>query len=32
VAGMARYGINRKGMLGVPLPTLRKLARISHSR
>jgi 3-methyladenine DNA glycosylase AlkD len=27
VARMARYGINRKGMLGVPLPTLRKLAR-----
>ena len=27
VDGMARYGINRKGTLGVPLPTLRKLAR-----
>jgi 3-methyladenine DNA glycosylase AlkD len=27
VAGMARYGINRKGTLGIPLPTLRKLAR-----
>ena len=27
VAGMARCGINREGMLGVPLPMLRKLAR-----
>jgi 3-methyladenine DNA glycosylase AlkD len=27
VAGMARYGINRKGTLGVPMPVLRKLAK-----
>ncbi len=27
VAGMARYGINPKGALGVPTPVLRKLAR-----
>ena len=27
VAGMARYGINPKGTLGVPMPVLRKLAR-----
>ena len=27
VAGMARYGINPKGALGVPMPVLRKLAK-----
>ena len=27
VAGMARYGINSKGTLGVPMPVLRKLAK-----
>ena len=27
VAGMARYGINRNGTLGVPMPVLRKLAK-----
>jgi len=27
VAGMARYGINSKGTLGVPIPVLRKLAK-----
>ena len=27
VAGMARYGINSKGTLGVPIPVLRKLAQ-----
>jgi 3-methyladenine DNA glycosylase AlkD len=27
VAGMARFGINPKGTLGVPMPALRKLAR-----
>jgi len=27
VAGMARYGINPKGTLGVPIPVLRKLAK-----
>jgi 3-methyladenine DNA glycosylase AlkD len=27
VAGMARYGINPKGTLGVPMPLLRKLAK-----
>jgi 3-methyladenine DNA glycosylase AlkD len=27
VAGMARYGINSKGALGVPMPVLRKLAK-----
>jgi 3-methyladenine DNA glycosylase AlkD len=27
VAGMARYGINPKGTLGVPMPVLRKLAK-----
>jgi 3-methyladenine DNA glycosylase AlkD len=27
VEGMARYGINSKGTLGVPIPVLRKLAR-----
>jgi 3-methyladenine DNA glycosylase AlkD len=27
VAGMARYGINPKGTLGVPIPSLRALAR-----
>jgi 3-methyladenine DNA glycosylase AlkD len=29
VAGMARYGINPEGTLGVPMPVLRKLARES---
>ena len=29
VAGMARYGINPKGTLGVPIPVLRKLAKES---
>jgi 3-methyladenine DNA glycosylase AlkD len=27
VEGMARFGINKKGTLGVPIPELRKLAR-----
>jgi 3-methyladenine DNA glycosylase AlkD len=27
VAGMARYGINSKDTLGVPMPVLRKLAK-----
>ena len=27
VAGMARYGINTRGTLGVPMPILRRLAR-----
>lgn len=27
VAGMARYGINPKGTLGVSIPALRELAR-----
>jgi len=27
VAGMARYGINTQGTLGVPMPVLRKLAK-----
>ena len=32
VAGMARYGINPEGTLGISIPTLRKTARESGKR